>query len=1409
MRVTRRAPYDAVWASSDAVPDRKTRHRGGRISNTMNHSRSIQTYTDRRLPQVQTRRVALNLATRVLTVGLAAVVLFGTGKGVVANPLTEIQLVTSMSATGQQQGSLAEQRKQQDLLQQARAAMQQGDLTKAETLIAAAKQLNVPQDPAFSRFSDSPEKAASDLQDLKNVKANPGYVAEKLGGPSSDDMKRQMAAESLTRGKAALESGHKASAMSYYEQALKFGGPDYQGSEYSVSAFRHDLEQAGMLPPIAAGSSPTASRLPKVDEPAAPAMTNNPYASATSTQGNADTARRLLLQARMELARGNVALAEKLVGQVKALGLVYPAHQDSPDNVNYLIRKLNQIAASPVGPQSTFQYGEVLLHQAEGLMLYGQYQAAEEMTRHVESMNLDFRSARVSPERLLTEINRRRTGESANPTANPSVPQAIAGDARAKEQAILVQAKTALDRGDIGTAEAFVKQAQMLGNRTYQGADLRPDMMMLEISRAKASSPVRHVGGMEDVGGIGFPVAQGLYRPEQDATRNMPASAQGAGTAEAGARYLHEGEQALTAGDKLKARKLFEEAWKYENQLDPNSRQRLQDYLQRQTSSVTSGVAQASAPSSLSEIDARQLVISRQLTAQVINELSKADAQRSVDPKAGLETLGTVRVTVEQSSVDAVTKQQLLGRIDRNIESLENYIDLNKSQIELDERNAAINAEIKRDRELHLEVDNKLSEMVEQFNELMEQQRWQEAEVIARQAREMDPENPVVETLLWKAKFVRRFHQINALKDEKEEGFVAAMFDVEKSAVPFDTSNPYMFGMNAKEWGDMTVSRQKALMEQSQLSEDEVEIRKALKTKVDVKFERQSLQSVMETLGNMTGINVQLDPRGLQIEGVTYDTEISISMQQPVRLESALSHILEPLRLSYVIRDEALVITSESFRSHNTYVKTYNVADLVLPIPNFVPSYNMGLPGAIKAAYETQGITGGVTGAPGGANPMSLFAQGQDLGNSNVMAQVPQGFIPGLSGSGQTVSGQPQGNMGFGPGGGAGGPGGFGGGVQPDFDSLIELITTTVEPDSWEELGGPGSVAPFATNLSLVVSQTQEVHDRLADLLAQLRRLQDLQVTIEVRFITLNDNFFERIGIDFDFQIQDNASGFVTGIDNSSPSRTIGIQQTGEPTDNLNLQFLQETFGNTIPAVGGLVGNVGATFGFAMLSDIETYFFVNAAQGDTRSNVMQAPKVTLFNGQTAFVSDTTQTPFVTSVIPVVGDFAAAQQPVIVVLNEGTSLSVQAVVSPDRRFVRLTLVPFFSRIGEVEEFTFEGSTTSRTDSTVVDPDDPNGGTTEDSDEEITSGTTIQLPQFSFVTVSTTVSVPDGGTVLLGGIKRLSEERRERGIPVFSKLPYINRLFKNVGIGRETQSLMMMVTPRIIIQEEEEARLGFTQ
>jgi len=421
-----------------------------------------------------------------------------------------------------------------------------------------------------------------------------------------------------------------------------------------------------------------------------------------------------------------------------------------------------------------------------------------------------------------------------------------------------------------------------------------------------------------------------------------------------------------------------------------------------------------------------------------------------------------------------------------------------------------------------------------------------------------------------------------------------------------------------------------------------------------------------------------------------------------------------------------------------------------------------------------------------------------------------------------------------GGGGNGAGPGSLGGGSQADFDSLIELITSTVKPTTWDGVGGPGSIAPFETNLSIVVSQTQDVHEEIVDLLEQLRRLQDLQVTIEVRFITLNDNFFERIGVSFDFDIKDNvlgkgisfvsrsnassptdsnlASGIPSSTQSSTQTTTVGMSSPGMFSSDLDIPFTQNSYALAVPQFGGFDATAGASLGFAILSDIEAYFFINAAQGDKRSNVLQAPKVTLFNGQQAYVSDTSQSPFVISVIPVVGDFAAAQQPVIVVLSEGTFMTVQAVVSNDRRFVRLTVVPFFSKIGAVNTFQFTGSTTSTTDTTrqglLPTATDPSKLWNQKGDNKTVTntGTTVQLPTFSYVTVTTTVSVPDGGTVLLGGIKRLSEGRNEFGVPLLNKLPYINRLFKNVGIGRETQSLMMMVTPRIIIQEEEEEKLG---
>lgn len=58
-----------------------------------------------------------------------------------------------------------------------------------------------------------------------------------------------------------------------------------------------------------------------------------------------------------------------------------------------------------------------------------------------------------------------------------------------------------------------------------------------------------------------------------------------------------------------------------------------------------------------------------------------------------------------------------------------------------------------------------------------------------------------------------------------------------------------------------------------------------------------------------------------------------------------------------------------------------------------------------------------------------------------------------------------------------------------DFDSVIDLTTSTVAPETWDEVGGPGGIEPYSAGQPLlVVAQTRQVQDQVTRLLATLRR---------------------------------------------------------------------------------------------------------------------------------------------------------------------------------------------------------------------------------------------------------------------------------------------------------------------------------
>jgi hypothetical protein len=87
----------------------------------------------------------------------------------------------------------------------------------------------------------------------------------------------------------------------------------------------------------------------------------------------------------------------------------------------------------------------------------------------------------------------------------------------------------------------------------------------------------------------------------------------------------------------------------------------------------------------------------------------------------------------------------------------------------------------------------------------------------------------------------------------------------------------------------------------------------------------------------------------------------------------------------------------------------------------------------------------------------------------------------------------------------------------------------------------------------------------------------------------------------------------------------------------------------------------------------------------------------------------------------------------------------------------------------------------------------------------SGTFVAPGGLPAVSLNTTVSVPDGGTAVVGGYSSLAEGRHEFGPPVLSNIPYGSRLFKNVGYGRQVRSVRVLLGVRVFSMREEEERL----
>lgn len=1154
-------------------------------------------------------------------------------------------------------------------------------------------------------------------------------------------------------------------------------------------------------------------------QPSAPAVFN----LADSQGDNETAARTALLQARQALAQGDVASAQSYSDQAKEYQADFVRMGDSPQNIEAMIAKQNDLVEMQKGNDvAGFNNaaGLFFVEQANALMAYNDWKTAESLLTLAKSFPADYASNNINVDALLAQVQ-----AEATPVAQPAMQVAQPQAPTAKESAmkLLSEAQLALDQERWEEANELVRQAKAYNvpDSEFAPGQMRPWQMELVV-QDKISKMSPQAEAIADVAPVSATtqedddrhVIQADYIPEDDDSRIV----QVAGTDEndrfaqrndfnpipsRGMQLYRSGLQSMDDGNTANARDRFESALQYREQLD----QATVDTIRGHLASMTTGGVPATLPSQAEPMADDQQEMFRRLQSEVFKERSNAERLLQSSPRKALEKMTFVRNRISDSELDGVRKKPLITIIDRDINEMQAYIDQNMSEIINEEQNQRNMEAVELRQQTRLDTEQQIQRLTEDFNKLMDQGRWPEAEAIAQQAYDLDPDSEIVALLVETAKLKARKNLADELRAIKErETYAVIGPNIDEASTPMDARMPYRHGAG-QDWIDKSRQRMQWMEEgQYDSAEDRVIWNTLKNTKVQGDYTG-TLKDAVDMLSQQSGINIVFDNIAMQTTGVTTNSPVDMNIQNAITLQSALNIVLGDQGLVFVVEDEVIKVTSRDAQRSDLKVKTFYVGDLVTPLRstqnplqmNFIsPNQNFNTQNSVLAGNGQMPFT-----APqqmqANAGRMNTVAMGQQLPNSPFggSGQFSGGFNDGPN-SGTplyTSTGAPQ----------------LGGVTAADFTNLIDLIKSTIAPDDWDDTNGDGSIQAFVPNLSLIVSNTQQVQDQIQDLLEKLRELNDVQIVVEVRFIILTDNFFERIGIDFDFRLNDNSGLNPNALpDEVQNSVAIGREPVPEnftPTGDLDIAFGQNSFASAIPQFGGFDAQSAANFGFAILSDIEVFFLIQASKGDSRSNITQAPTVTMFNGQSASVNDGSQRPFVTSVVPVVGDFAVAHQPVISLLPDGTSLNVQATVSADRRFVRLSLVPFFSQVTEVQTFTFAGSTTTRraSDSLLEDLLGEAGiGNAEDLEdlETIEEGTTVQLPVISFTTINTVVSVPDGGTVLMGGIKRMSEGRTERGVPFLSNVPYVNRLFKNVGIGRTTSNLMMMVTPRIIIQAEEE-------
>jgi general secretion pathway protein D len=242
-------------------------------------------------------------------------------------------------------------------------------------------------------------------------------------------------------------------------------------------------------------------------------------------------------------------------------------------------------------------------------------------------------------------------------------------------------------------------------------------------------------------------------------------------------------------------------------------------------------------------------------------------------------------------------------------------------------------------------------------------------------------------------------------------------------------------------------------------------------------------------------------------------------------------------------------------------------------------------------------------------------------------------------------------------------------------------------------------------------------------------------------------------------------------MDQPTPSVLVEVilaEVTLNDQDELGLEFLARSGDVTFSTMGGIgLGGSGMT---ATLNRAgETRAVINAFYKSDRANIKSRPRLMVKSGQQASIDVGNEIPVVTSTSQSTDVPGSPVIQTVTYRNTGVLLQIEPVVHSSG-YVDI-------RISQ-----------------------------ELSEAQQTSTSSINSPTIFNRKLETTVTLRDGGSVLLGGLISETSSTSKNGVKGLGRLPGIGRLFRKDAKVTDKTELIMMVIPYIIENPDEAMKIS---